>query len=223
VGVLLGLLGAYTMFKRERGLFLCWLAIFGPYTYFYMCYGATDRDTMFGPSYLAWTVAMAYGLQRVTQLAPRLARSNLLFGLPLLALIINFPAVNLSKDTAVRDNARAVLQSLPPNAVVGGYWADVAPLQYIHFVEKERPDVTIYDLFLFKPDTFHNYMDVLGKTGKRPIVFVTNAALTYVFGTDYTVTPILINLQDQRDPFKLVFVAAPPRNNVLLYNTGAHN
>src|SRR5206468_1563309 len=50
IGFLIGLMGIFFLVKRSRGLFLCWLALFVPYTYFYTCYGAADRSTMFGPS-----------------------------------------------------------------------------------------------------------------------------------------------------------------------------
>ncbi|MCC7449432.1 MAG: DUF2723 domain-containing protein [Anaerolineae bacterium] len=192
IGLLVGWVGLFDLYQRHRRFLIAWLGLFVPYTYFYMCYGATDRDTMFGPSYLLWTIPVVYGLCRALQwqAMPLRARYAALAALPVLALVTNFASVDLSQRTDIRDHAQAVLDTLPPNAIVAGYWADVTPLQYLHFVEKQRPDVKIYDLFLFEPNAFHRYMDEASTAYNRPIVFVTNTALTYVIGTPYTVTPI---------------------------------
>jgi hypothetical protein len=56
VGILFGLVGAFYLHRRERGLYVCWVAFLVPYTYFYVCYGAINKDTMLGPSYLVWSV-----------------------------------------------------------------------------------------------------------------------------------------------------------------------
>ncbi len=111
--------------------------------------------------------------------------------LPLLALVVNFSSLDYSYDTSVRDHAQAVLNSLPKNAIVAGYWADVTPLQYLHFVEKQRPDIKIYDLFLFSPSDFHQYMNYVTEGQDGPIVFVTQPALAYLVGTPYLALPIL--------------------------------
>jgi len=195
VGLLVGLLGLFYLYHHQRRFLIAWLGFFVPYTYFYLCYGASDRDTMFGPSYLLWTIPLVFGLCQLLQLrAPRAltiqAKYGALAALPVLALVTNFASVDLSQRTDVRERAQAVLDTLPPNAVVAGYWADITPIQYLHFVEKQRTDVKIYDLFLFQPQAFHRYMDEASTTYNKPIVFVTNTALTYVIGTPYTVMPI---------------------------------
>jgi hypothetical protein len=218
VGILLGLVGAIYLYQHKRGLLVCWLGFFLPYTYFYLSYGAMDRDTMFGPSYLVWAPLIAYGLQHLPRLTAPAIKPALMASLPVLTLIVNFSNVDLSGNTQVRDHAEAVIESLPANAVVAGYWVDVAPLQYLHFVQHDRPDVTIYDLFQFKPDAFHAYMDSLSKSGERPIVFVTSAALTYVLGTPYTITPIPIKYNNYADPLDMIFIVNAP--NKLLLSTG---
>jgi hypothetical protein len=189
-GILLGVVGGVYLFRQRRGLFLGWMALALPYTYFYLCYGAIDRDTMFGPTYLALAVFIAFGLQRVSRVISASLRSAVLVGLPLLALVSNFSAVNLSGNYSTRAYAETVLQALPPNAVVAGYWADITPLQYLPFVENQRPDVKIYDLFMFKPNEFHLYLDKLSESEHIPII-VTNSAITAVFNTSYTIAPIL--------------------------------
>ena len=67
VGLIVGLAGAAVLWRQQRGLFVAWFTLFIPYTYFFTAYGATDRLTMQGPTYLLWTratglwAALVYG------------------------------------------------------------------------------------------------------------------------------------------------------------------
>jgi hypothetical protein len=203
IGVLLGLLGGIYLLRQRRGLLITWLALALPYTYFYLCYGAIDRDTMFGPTYLAWAVLLAFGLRSLGQRLPNLLRYSIFAALPLLALFSNFSSVDLSRDTSVRDHAQAVMDALPENAVVAGYWSDITPLQYLQFVEGQRPDIKIYDLFMFSPTDFHTFVENLSETGQTPIV-LTNTAIMDVPDTSYKIQPILAYL-----PNDYQFIALP--------------
>ena len=195
-GVLIGPVGGAYLFRQRRGLLLALAILTVPYTYFFLCYGAIDRDTMFGPTYLAWSVLLAFGLQRLFNATSTFPKLGVLVGLPLLAFMINFSAVDLSSNTSVREHAEAVLESLPPNAVVAGYWADVTPLQYLQFVENQRRDVKIYDLFMFKPSYFETYVNRLSESGQRPIVLLNSAIMSLPDVTSYEITfvPILTYL-----------------------------
>lgn len=203
VGVVIGLLGAGYLLRERKGLFIAWLALTLPYTYFYLCYGAIDRDTMFGLTYLAWAVVLAFGLRMLWERLLNLLRYSILTALPLLALVTNFSAVDLSRDTSVRTHAEAVMDALPENAVVAGYWSDITPLQYLQFVEKQRPDIKIYDLFMFSPSDFHTFVENLSETGQTPIV-LTNTAIMDVPDTSYKIQPILAYLPNDYE-----FIALP--------------
>jgi hypothetical protein len=198
IGIVLGIIGAVYLYRKQRALFICWLAFFAPYTYFYICYGASDRDTMFGGSYLVWAIVLAFGVKVVVE-AMRFSRVSkpLLLILPSLFFVANFHAVDLSNKTSTREYSENVLDSLPPNAVAVGYWAEVAPLQYLHYVEGRRPDVKILDLFLFDRTDFHTYLDSVVQPGKEQVVFVTSEALTYLMGTHYAIAPTLIRVGDE--------------------------
>jgi hypothetical protein len=207
IGVILGLIGSVYLLRRRPGLLTVWLGLTLPYTYFYLCYGAIDRETMFGPTYLAWTVLLAFGLQRLFRFLIHPLRLCLLVGLPLIAFISNFSAVDLSDDTSVRTHAEAVLQSLPPNAVVVGYWADVTPLQYLQFVEQKRPDVKIYDLFLFRPSAFQAFVDTLSSIGQTPLVLINSAIMSLPDTSPSTITIVPILTSSTADE------ETPPANN----------
>lgn len=192
VGVLLGLTGIVVLWRTERGVLLCWLAFFLPFTYFFTAYGAVDRETMFGPSYLLWNVVFAYGLRWVGQQLPQKARIALSVALPVILLVVNFSLLDVSHDTSIRDHAQALLNNIPNDAVVFGNWFDIVPLQYLQMVEGQRPDVTFRNLFLFKRQALNDYLTSLA-TSNKPIIMV-GASLPILPNNLYTATPIRLAL-----------------------------
>ena len=194
IGVLLGLAGAITLARRQRGVFAVWLALWLPYTYFYLTYGAGDRDTMFGPTYLLWGVPLAWGWRWLAEaVADVLAESGngdaspvtqravrgLAVAFALLLLIVNYPLVNLHGDSSVRDRAQTMLDAIPQDAAVLGVWWDIVPLQYLHIVEDQRPDLDLYNLFLF-PDEADAAQFLDHAAAQRQVVFVSRSALPMV-------------------------------------------
>jgi hypothetical protein len=206
IGILFIVAGLVYMARKHIGFFAGWMALFVPYTYFYLNYGAMDRDTMFGPSYLMLVIPLAFGVCWLIQYMPML--KVVAVALPVIALVTNFSAVDLSYRTEVRSRAEAILRELPPNAVVLGYWADVAPLDYLHYVEGQRPDVRIYDMFMFEQGTFVQFIDQLNHD-ETPIILVSGAALPRIVGTDYTIVPdtLAVDMTNQRLSFILTFRA----------------
>src|SRR5262249_48787354 len=92
-------------------------------------------------------------------------------------------------------------------AVVAGYWADVPQLQYLQFVEHQRLDLKIYDLFMFNPGNFHTFVDTLSLTGQRPIV-LTSSAIMSVPAPSYTIVPIWTYLPEDYRLIKLPILAS---------------
>src|SRR5690606_462839 len=82
VGVVLGLAGLVAMARQYRALVIVWLAFYIPYTYFFTTYGAPDRDTMMGPSYLLWTIPLCFGLKWLVVTSSLQKRTSLLLVLP---------------------------------------------------------------------------------------------------------------------------------------------
>jgi hypothetical protein len=167
----LGVIGAAALYRRHKAAFGLWLAFFAPYTYFYATYGAGDKQLMFGPSFLLWTVLIAYGLRG---LRDRFATGNVwLMLLPILLLLFYFPRVDLSGDTSVRQRAETVLQHVPAEAVILGQWHDIVPIQYLYYVEGKRPDLHLYNLFLFPAADLKLYLNDVTRAGKQ-IVFISS-------------------------------------------------
>ncbi|MBI5959458.1 MAG: DUF2723 domain-containing protein [Chloroflexi bacterium] len=173
VGVLIGGLGIYDVYQTERRLFWIWIAFTLPYTYFYACYGVSDVETMFGPTYLLWAIMIAFGLRRLTP-SSRL-RPILAFGLPMILLVINFPLLNLSSDRTVRTRAEHLLAEIPPNAVVLGHWWDIVPLQYLQMVEHQRTDLALRNQFLFSKADYQAYLAWYLESSPDPLVILGNA------------------------------------------------
>jgi hypothetical protein len=192
-GLILGLIGLGALFAANRRFLLIWLVFFLPYIYFYAAYGAPDRDTMFGPTYLLWAIVLAYGLKWATQSVPVGKKMLALLVLPVAMLVINFGYLDASRDTSVRDYSQTLLDSLPPNSTVVGVWWDIAPLQYLQMVEGKRPDVTLLNDFLFDRETISQYVDFyLSRPQASDLVFLGNAILDLDLN-QYLLTPLEVN------------------------------
>jgi hypothetical protein len=194
-GLIIGLIGLWVLYKTNRNLLFVWLAFFLPYLYFYTTYGAPDRDTMFGPAYLLWTIPLAYGLQWATSVVPTPTKRFALTALPLIMLIINFPLLDASRDTTVRDYAQTLIKGLPTNATVFGVWWDIAPLQYLQIVEKQRPDLKLINIFLFDKKKLADYVDMrVNDPDQYPdaTIFLSDA-LSNLDLTRYSLFPLDIN------------------------------
>jgi hypothetical protein len=173
VGVAAGCLGLWVDYRRRRAMWWCWLVFFLPFTYFYTTYGAQDRETMFGPTYLLWAIPMGYGIRwMVDSLQQPLTRYGVLAGLVMFFLAAHFPLVDNHQNYRYRHQAEQTLQVLPPNALVFGGWLDLVPMQYLQIMEQQRPDLRLYNLFLFKKRHLIPYVEQVVKAGNRPVIFL---------------------------------------------------
>lgn len=197
LGLIIGVIGAVVMFQTERKLFWVWLSFVMPYTVFYGLYNVPDVETMFGPTYLLWTIAMAYGLTWIIrQLPSTWSRPWMLLVLPLTLLVVNYPLLDLSNDRTVRDQAEGVMNALPDNAVVFGRWWDIVPLQYLNTVEHRRSDVTLCNLFLMDAKTFDAYFVYHLKTSDRPLVLLGIASPEVPDTARFSTSLLYINIPD---------------------------
>lgn len=174
IGVVIGLVGLYALYRQHRSALVIWSISFIPYIYFYTSYGAPDKETMFGPALWLWCIPIGLGLRWV---ATRLGSVPWLrwgiCALPVLFLLFHFPRLDLSHEWSIRQRAEAALSALPPDALLFGRWHDVVPLEYLHLIEKVRPDVKIYNLFLFPPDALEAYIAHL-LSRRRSVLFISS-------------------------------------------------
>jgi len=164
IGILFGLGGIIFM---PRNIRWAWLIFFVPYAYFFATYGAIDSETMYGPALMIWGIAIAYGLNTLFQHVEAWLRLPFAAALPLVLLVINLPLLNLRTDDHVRQRAQMIMAALPVGSVFGS-WFEIVPIQYLQIVEGQRPDLHLYNQFLFNDD----HMLIQFVSTLDPVVFV---------------------------------------------------
>lgn len=200
-GLVLGLLGLGLMAKAERGIGAVWLVAFLPTTYFYMQYGAEDRDTMLAASYLLWLIPFGYGLRWIFDQVelkglPRWIGAGVL---PLLLIVFNFGLVNVRSDNGFYDRAALVLDVMPQGAYVFGYWPDTMSMEYVQRAEDKRPDLSLYNLFFFGHENLAAFVDDL-LAQDAEVIFLGDTLSVYLPHADYTRIPLLISEDDPVQP-----------------------
>ncbi len=173
IGFLGGVIGLAVMARRRSVWLAVWLAGFIPYCLFYTAYDVPDRQFMYGPALLLWAIPLAVGLHWSLRALNTHLRAVVLL-LPALMIAVNLPLLDLSHDHSARDRAEQALAALPENAVVFGNWLTIVPAQYLHIVEAQRPDTTLYNLFLFDPVPLSRYVADLLKQRARPVIFLSD-------------------------------------------------
>jgi 4-amino-4-deoxy-L-arabinose transferase-like glycosyltransferase len=151
IGVVLALLGVAYLVRRNKKELLLLSLIFIPQTAFYVNYAALDKETMLLPSFLMCALAAGAGAAALLALArsslarPALYRAVALFVLtvPFLLVAANGRLVNVSEDYRAREQSVALFRAVEPDAIVVGWWTDIAPLEYLQQVEGQRPDVSL--------------------------------------------------------------------------------
>ncbi len=163
-GVALGLMGAWTLAGEARRQFICTASILTLYSAYAIGYNTADSYVYLIPAYLIWAFwisrGMFYLLDSLGVLQePRSRRAmpivGLMFLLPLISLVWNFAALDLSRDHEASDYAEAVLGSLPAHAlVISAADEHTFTLWYAQQVEKKRPDLLILDRDLLPYDWY---------------------------------------------------------------------
>lgn len=152
-GLLLGLAGVRDLWRRDRALLAALGTIFAANALFYANYRVFDKDTMFLPSYLIFSLWIASGIRGLREGVqagmPRVALTLGLAGVLLVMGVTTFPRADLSGHRLTRQFAEQVLEQVPPGAVVVGGWVDITPLGYLQVVEGWRPDVRLFDYGLY--------------------------------------------------------------------------
>src|SRR6185436_17612435 len=145
---------------------------------FYIEYRVVDKETMFLPTYLIWTLWLGVGYQWLLGwmgdaghgLAQRwnggVARV-VIAGAVLFAAAWSWPQVALSQDWSARMRGEAILHDVQPHALIFGWW-DTAPLiEYLQLVEGQRPDLQTINRFLISTDAMRQM--IVREVTRRPV------------------------------------------------------
>ena len=176
IGLIPGLLGAWSQFRHRRRHFVLFGLTFLANLIFFVNYRVVDKAAMFVPAYLIWAVWIGEGyawLIRWVHDPRRMARSRSptwawgLASLAIVALLVNWPLVDVHGDTRARDRAEAALSQAHPNAIIFGWWTSAPPLQYQQLVEGQRQDVLVINRFLIGADEMYTLIN--DSLGHQPV------------------------------------------------------
>lgn len=196
VGLVLGLVGVWCQFQTHRLELLLLAGIFLPSVIFYTNYDVADRAFMVTPSYLVWALWIAVGWTNVSRALhsviqePRLraAAPVLIMVLPLAALLVNYPLVDLSGEREFRETNEELLAQAEPNPTIMSWWWDMAPLTYLQKVEGLRPDAQL--LFSVRGDRKYVLAIVQMTVGSnRPLYVHASRGLEFL-QSDYALVPV---------------------------------
>ncbi len=147
---------------------------------FYINYRVIDKDTMFLPTYLMWTVFLAFGYWALDRwlAAPGariVGRSRWLLRAIAVAAVLfaaawNGPLGDLSDDRSTYNRGRAILSRAEPNALIIGWWSTVPVVEYLQLVEGRRPDVEAVNRFLIRPEDLEKLV-IARLTAGQPVYF----------------------------------------------------
>lgn len=172
LGLILAVVGLGVIFTRQRALLAVWLIFFMPFTYFFITYGASDRDTMFSPALWLLSIPIAYSLLWFLGDTSGVVRWLAVLVLPAAMLVMNFQLVDASDTYFMRERAAYLVEQMPQDALVFGSWTDATMLQYMQLVEGKRPDLRVVNLFFFNMERWQHYMTNLAATNPPPIVLI---------------------------------------------------
>jgi hypothetical protein len=168
IGILPGLLGAGIQLKRRPRHFLLLAPIFAANLIFFTNYRVVDKEVMFVPAYLIWTIWIGEGLawlvhwvqdQRAVAAHRTPAWAWGLTILALAAVLVNWSLVDVHDDTRARDRAEAILTTADADAIVFGWWTSAPAVHYLQIVEGWRPDVLVVNRFLIGADEMYALID----------------------------------------------------------------
>jgi len=172
VGVLVGVLGWLGMWRKDRRTFALIFLPFALYVGFFVNYRVVDKDTMFLPSYLLWTVALAHGYAWIADACEawshrlRPTRSDVsaaavvvvtVIAIGALGGILNWRWADRSDDIYTEKFARQILAEVPPDALIVADWSPAVVLEYFQLVEGYRPDVRIMNRSRFTVAQYYHY------------------------------------------------------------------
>jgi len=149
IGVVLGLIGVWRLWRERRAVCIGLLIIFAINFGYFTGYQAQDYAYMVTPAYLAFSLwigsGLAYLLQqrRVVYRAIGVATAvGLVAGLLIWKLPVRLAR---SRSMQVTEFASSSFEALPENAVVVAAWRRFAPLLYFQRTQGLRPDLTLIE------------------------------------------------------------------------------
>lgn len=169
VGALLALGGWGRLGRADRGLALSSALAFGGFSLYAIGYHTADSLVYLVPALPVAAFWLGLGLSQVADRlrARRPLALGLLWGLPLLQLVLFWSSVDVRDDRSALRWAEAVLAAAPPRAVLlTGRDAHTFTLWYVRDVLGVRPDVRIVDRDLLAHPPYRRFLGI--EWGEEP-------------------------------------------------------
>ncbi len=129
-----------------------------PHMLFFIGYGAPDKDTMFLPVFVVWTLFLGVGLAELLEIIPERLKLTV-FALPLALLVINSSYADVSNFYVPGELARARLRSVEQDAIYLARWGAAEAMQYQQVVNRYRTDVDVINLFFMHPGNLEEFIE----------------------------------------------------------------
>lgn len=162
----LAIVGLVVSFLKARKFFIFNLITFLATVLYSINYDISDIDSYFLLAYISISFFALFGFVKLYEIltANKLNNKIVLFILllfPLTQFIRNYPEVDQSKTVVYRNYTKALLNSVPKNALILSYQWDyfISASYYYQFVEKLRPDVAIVDKELLRRSWYYNQLE----------------------------------------------------------------
>jgi hypothetical protein len=158
LGVILGLIGLIFTSKSYPKLNIGFGIMLVGYLFFYIPYGAVDKEVMFLPSYFIWCIWIGMGVLALNNFIKNkypsyeMFATNILIFLAIGGLMVNFSYVDISQDLSAREYGEKIISSLELDSLYFGSWIDIPILEYLQIVEGKRSDITTRNLVFMSPE-----------------------------------------------------------------------
>lgn len=155
-GLMLGLIGCWSLWQRARNVALFSCALFLGYSVYAIGYNTADSQVYLIPVFLLFALWLGWGtdffLTGLGQLISpkstllRVLPLCLVLAIPVPSLVDNFSSLDLSSDHTAREYGLEALAAVEPEAIlISGTDPRTFTLWYFRYAEGKRPDVAVVD------------------------------------------------------------------------------
>lgn len=164
VGLLIGILGIVTAFKKSPIIFYTLTSTFLFTLLYSINYDIVDIDSYFLLAYIMFSIFIVFGFYKTVQYLSHkwnlISAVILVFSISLFPFAINFSEVNQRDVHTFEDYTLAVLNSTEKNSIIFSYQWDyfISASYYFQMVENIRPDVSVIDKELLRRSWYYNQL-----------------------------------------------------------------
>lgn len=161
-GLILSLIGMFISYKYARRIFIFLVVTFLFTVLYSINYDIHDIDSYFLLAYISLGFFSVFGLIKLAELVKNNLKAVIGISLILITVqfVINFNKVNQSGNFTYEDYTRAILTSVPKDAIIFSYQWDyfVSESYYFRYVEDFRKDVVIVDKELLRRSWYYDQL-----------------------------------------------------------------